>query len=170
MELVQKFLGKTMQDNTNENSKAPIEGSIFHVINVDKYTKEAKESFVIEAPDMDEKFRIKKEIMIELAEEYQKNNEQFSIRINNGYEASGSMQAGAGKAVKMVKTDNHYHCTFYSGEVGKPFDPAKVQSKKEIDLNRAHLESIFCFLLHDNSTKEHRAIVRKLQRSTLVLK
>lgn len=158
-----------MQGNTKETPSFK-EGLILHLINVDKYTKEAKESFVIESPDTDEKFKIKKEIMIELADEHKKNNEQFSIRINNGYEASGSMQAGAGKAVKMVKTDSHYHCTFYTGEVGKPFDPTKVQSKKEIDLNKEHLESLFCFLLHDHSTKEHKAIVRKLQRSTLVLK
>lgn len=146
------------------------QGSIVHSINIEKYTKEAKEVFTFESSSTDERFRIKRDVMLELAQQWDKNNEVFSLLLSNGYEASGSMPAGAGKAVKMMQEAEHYHATFYTGELGKAFDPKKINSKCLVALNRSHLEAIFVFLINDHKTKSFKAEEKKLLRTTLVLK
>lgn len=166
------FMSQTEHETEHEDIAALTfeEGTILHTVNVEKFTKEAKESFTIESSSTDERFRIKRDVMLELAQQWEKNKEVFSLLLSNGYEASGSMPAGAGKAVKMKSEEEYYHATFYTGEVGKAFDPKKINSKCLIALNRSHLEAIFVFLINDHMTKFLKAEAKKLLRTTLVLK
>ncbi len=144
------------------------DGVIFHVINVDKYTREAKEFFVIETPTTGEKHRIKKESMLEIAKESQKANE-FNYLLGDGYEGSKEIAASAGKALKIIKAGDSYHFIVFTGEVGKSFDPKKVLSKTYIELERGVLDAIFTFLIEDDRVKEAKKADKKLQRTTLEL-
>ena len=144
------------------------EGTIHHVINVDKYSREAKEVFVIEVPTTGEKHRIKKESMLEIARESQK-AEAFNYLLGDGYEGSKEIAASAGKALKIVKADAYYHFIVFTGEVGKSFDPKKILSKTYIDLNKVYLDAIFTFLIEDDKVKEAKKAEKKTQRTTLEL-
>lgn len=143
-------------------------GTIHHVINVDKYSREAKEVFVIEVPTTGEKHRIKKESMLEIAKESQK-VEAFNYLLSDGYEGSKDIAASAGKALKIVKADEYYHFIAFTGEVGKSFDPKKVLSKTYIELERGVLDALFTFLIEDDRVKEAKKADKKLQRTTLEL-
>lgn len=143
-------------------------GNISHVINVDKYSREAKEVFVIEVPTTGEKHRIKKESMLEIAKESQK-ADAFNYLLGDGYEGSKEIAASAGKALKIVKADECYHFMVFTGEVGKSFDPKKILSKTYIELERGVLDALFTFLIEDDRVKEAKKADKKAQRTTLEL-
>jgi hypothetical protein len=144
------------------------EGTILHSINVDKYTKEVKESFRIEAKEIGAKFNIKSATMIEIAL-LDKESKKFSSLLYNGWESTGTMSSGAGKAAKFHKTEDWYECTFFEGEVGKEFDPKKIQIKTFIKLSSEHLGAIFTFLRLNDEVKRVKAEELKIQRTTLEL-
>lgn len=160
----------TEEVETASNDFKYHDGDISNIISVDKHSKEIRDIFLIEAMATREQHRVKRSAMIELGEAHKKNPKAFSLLLFNGYPASENMTAGAGKAVKMVQKENCYQCTFYTGPIGKPFDSEKVQSRSFISLDRNYLEAIFTYLLNDLAVKEHKAIEKKLERSTLVLK
>lgn len=144
------------------------EGTILHNVRADKYTQEVKETFIIECRNTGARFRIKKDVMIELAKQDLEKDE-FSYLLNNGWEASGKMSAGAGNAVKIKKIEEGYDCVFYTGEQGKAFDSKKIQSKSFIKLNKEHLGAIFTFLRLDNEVATDKATALKIQRTNLDL-
>ena len=143
-------------------------GNISHAINVDKFSREAKEFFIIEVPTTGERHRIKKESMLEIAKESQK-AEAFNYLLGDGYEGSKDIAASAGKALKIVKADEYYHLIVFTGEVGKSFDPKKVLSKTYIELGRGVFDALFTFLIEDDRVKEAKKADKKLQRTTLEL-
>lgn len=158
----------TEEVTTTSSTLSFNKGNISHAINVDKFSREAKEFFIIEVPTTGERHRIKKESMLEIAKESQK-ADAFNYLLGDGYEGSKDIAASAGKALKIVKADDCYHVIVFTGEVGKSFDPKKVLSKTYIDLNRVYLDAIFTFLIEDDKVKEAKKADKKLQRTTLEL-
>lgn len=159
---------KTQATTSNVSTQHFYEGTVLHNINMDKYTKEIKESYRIEAKEIGAKFNIKIDTMLEIAS-LDKKSEVFSFLLNNGWESTGTMSSGAGKAAKFHKTEDWYECTFFEGEVGKEFDPKKIQSKTFIKLSREHLGAIFTFLRLNDEVKKTKAEELKIQRTTLEL-
>ncbi|MCG3717802.1 hypothetical protein L5F50_01275 [Aliarcobacter butzleri] len=158
-----------MKNDSNLNeSNIFHKGTVLHSIHVDKFTKEANEYFVFESNETGDKFRIKMKSMLELAKE-QNHKDICSLKINDGYSASGKMQAGPGRAVKLMKKEEFYECTFYEGEVEKEFDPKKVQRKSFIQVNRKHLESIFTFLILNDEILTLKHEEDRIERTTLEL-
>ncbi len=143
-------------------------GTILHSINADKYTSEVKEAYVFECTDTGSKYRAKLSSMLVLAEA-DKTQDTFSLLIREGFEGSGKYSSGAGIAVKMTKTDDSYNCTFYEGEVGKQFDPKKVQSRTYIAIDRKHLGALFIYLRCNEEVAKAKVEALKVQRSTLDL-
>ena len=144
-------------------------GTVLHSINADKYTGEVKEGYIFESTDGISKYRVKLQSMLELSEA-EETSDEVSLLIRNGYEGSGKMSAGSGVAVKMTKTDTSYECIFYEGEVGKQFDPKKIQSKSYMSIDRKHLEALFIYLRCNESVAQAKAEAQKVQRTTLDLK
>lgn len=161
---LEKKAGDTAPTNTIHFNP----GTILHDVRGDKYTQEVKESFIIEAKDTGAKYKIKRESMLELAE-LDTTKEEYSLLLNNGWEASGKMSAGTGKAVKIHRTDTAYKCIFYEGEMGKAFDPNKIQSKHYIALDKEHVSAIFTFLRCNKKVSDAKDAARKIERTTLDL-
>jgi hypothetical protein len=89
-----------MSKTNTENSTITFNlATILHDIKADKYTKEIKETFSIEDASTNEKFRIPKEKVLEIAKCI-KDDEPLSYLVNNGYPAGEKMKAGSGLAVK----------------------------------------------------------------------
>lgn len=143
-------------------------GRILHNVNANKYTNEINESFTIEGVDTKAKFKMKKEIVHELAESL-KDNDEAAILMNNGWPASEKMSAGSSHAVKIVKMAEWYECTFFTGELGKPFDPKKIVSKSFIKLSNEHLGAIFTFLRCNDEVEKIKAEEKRIERTTLDL-
>lgn len=158
----------TEEVTTTSSTLSFNEGTIHHVINVDKFSREAKEVFVIEVPATGEKHRIKKESIIEIAR-LSKKADQFNYLLGEGYEASGNMQAGAGKAIRMTKSTDSYNLVIFVGETGKSFDPKKVQCKTYVKLDKNYLNAIFTCVLEDEKVKEAKKVAKQLQRTSLEL-
>ena len=153
----------------NPSTQTYSKGTVLHSINADKYTGEVKEGYIFESADGISKYRVKLQSMLELSEAEETSNE-VSLLIRNGYEGNGKMSAGAGVAVKMTKTDTSYDCIFYEGEVGKQFDPNKIQSKTPMSIDRKHLEALFIYLRCNEAVSLAKAEAQKVQRTTLDLK
>lgn len=145
------------------------EGTIHHIVNIDKFSREVKEVFVIEVPATGERHKIKKESMIEIARESSKKADQFNYLLNEGYEASGNMQAGAGKAIRVTKSTDSYNLVIFVGETGKSFSAKKVQCKTYVKLNKNYLDAIFLFVTEDEKVKDAKKLAKQLQRTSLEL-
>ena len=166
--------GIKMNTSKTEESVIPAtthnynEGTILRKVRADKYTNVISENYAVKSTETGARFTIKSSSMLELAQ-LDKEQDSFSCLLRNGYEGSGKMSAGAGIAVKMTKTDTSYECIFYTGEVGKSFDPKKVQSKDYIRLDKEHLGALFTFLRCDDAVSIAAAEASKLERTTLEL-
>jgi len=160
-----------MSDKTITNTTQTINynnATILHDTKADKYTSEIRESFVIECPETKEKFKLKKESMLTLAE-LNRTNDVFSLLINNGWEGSEKMRAGAGLALKMSREADAYNCIFYEGELGQPFDSTKITRKSHLQLDKSHIEAIFTFLLKNEQVQKAKNEELKRQKTTLNL-
>lgn len=161
---------QTTEKSTNKESSALNynKAVILHDIKADKYTSEIRESFVIECPETKEKFKLKKESMLTLAE-LNRTNDVFSLLINNGWSESEKMRAGAGLALKMTREADFYNCIFYEGELGKPFETNKVVRKSHLQLDKSHIEAIFTFLLKNEQVQKVKNEELKRLKTTLNL-
>jgi len=143
-------------------------GTILHNINLNKYTGEVKESFIFEGKDSKEKFTIKKDRLLEIANQFKDSNE-VKILLNNGWKANEKMSAGTGKALKIVINGDYYECIFYIGKAGESFDTKKVERKTHIKFNKDHLSAIFTFLKFNEEVETEKAEEQKVKRTTLEL-
>lgn len=161
---------QTTENLTNKESSTLnyYNATILHDTKADKYTSEIREYFVIECPETKEKFKLKKESMLTLAE-LNRTNDVFSLLINNGWEGSEKMRAGAGLALKMSREADAYNCIFYEGELGKPFETNKIVRKSHLQLDKTHLEAIFTFLLKNEEVLKAKNEELKRLKTTLDL-
>ena len=144
------------------------QGTILHEIRADKYTHDVKETFSIEDASTNEKFRIPKEKMLEIAKCI-KDDEPLSYLVNNGYPAGEKMKAGSGLAVKIDPSDEVYELTFYIGELGEAFDSSKVIRKSYIKIEKTVLNTIFEYLKYNDKVLAQKAEMQRAQRTTLTL-
>jgi len=161
---------QTTEKLTNKESSALNYNNaiILHDTKADKYTSEIREYFIIECPETKEKFKLKNESMLTLAE-LNHTNDVFSLLINNGWEGSEKMRAGAGLALKVSRLDDVYQCIFYEGELGKPFETNKIVRKSHLQLDKTHLEAIFTFLLKNEEVLKAKNEELKRLKTTLDL-
>ena len=144
------------------------QGTILHDIRADKYTNDVKEAFVIEAIDTQERFRITKEKVLDIAKSI-KDNEPLSYLVNNGWPASERMKAGSGLALKTNFNGDFYELIFYIGEAGEAFDSTKVIRKSYIKIERTVLNTIFEYLKYNDNVLAQKAEAQRTQRTTLNL-
>ena len=156
------------KSNISTNTINYYNASILHDIKVDKHTSEVREYFIVDCSETKEKFKIKKEAFITLAELSQSQKE-FSLLLQNGWEGSEKMRAGAGLALKMTREADFYNCIFYEGELGKPFETNKIVRKSHLQLDKSHTEAIFIFLLKNEQVQKAKNEELKLQKTTLNL-
>lgn len=142
--------------------------TVLHDIRVDKYTREIKEAFIIDDSSTNEKFRIPKEKMLDIAKCI-KDDEPLSYLVNNGYPAGEKMKAGSGLAVKINLKNEFYELTFYIGELGEAFDSNKVIRKSYIKIEKTVLNTIFDYLKYNDKVLAEKAEAQRMQRTTLTL-
>lgn len=158
-----------MAKTNTENSTITFNlATILHDIRADKYTKEIKETFSIEDASTNEKFRIPKEKVLEIAKCI-KDDEPLSYLVNNGYPAGEKMKAGSGLAVKINPSEEVYELTFYIGELGEAFDSSKVIRKSYIKIEKTVLNTIFEYLKYNDKVLAQKAEMQRAQRTTLTL-
>lgn len=158
-------MSKTNTENSTINFN---EGTILHEIRADKYTHDVKETFSIEDASTNEKFRIPKEKVLEIAKCI-KDDEPLSYLVNNGYPAGEKMKAGSGLAVKINPSEEVYELTFYIGELGEAFDSSKVIRKSYIKIEKTVLNTIFEYLKYNDKVLAQKAEMQRAQRTTLTL-
>lgn len=156
---------ETISPSVQNFTRATIE----HKINADKYTVEVKETFIVNASETGDTFRIKKTSMLEMAELHKKNSNSINILIRDGYPARDKMKAGAGIACKMIEKEEEYECIFFEGAEGEKFNVDKIKRKSFISLDKNHLNAIFTFLLCNEEVVQEKAEAKKIQRTTLNL-
>lgn len=144
------------------------QGTILHEIRADKYTHDVKETFSIEDASTNEKFRIPKEKVLEIAKCI-KDDEPLSYLVNNGYPAGEKMKAGSGFAVKINLNGEVYELIFYIGELGEAFDSSKVIRKSYIKIEKTVLNTIFAYLKYNDKVLAQKAEMQRAQRTTLTL-
>ncbi len=142
--------------------------TILHDIRADKFTHEIKEAFSIEDGSTNERFRIAKDKMSDIAKCI-KDNETLSYLVNNGYPAGEKMKAGSGLAVKINLNGEFYELTFYIGELGEAFDSSKVIRKSYIKIEKTVLKTIFEYLKYNDKVLAQKAEMQRVQRTTLTL-
>lgn len=142
--------------------------TVLHDIRVDKYTREIKEAFIIDDSSTNEKFRIPKEKVLDIAKCI-KDDEPLSYLVNNGYPAGEKMKAGSGLAVKINLNNEFYELTFYIGELGEAFDSNKVIRKSYIKIGKPVLNTIFEYLKYNDKVLTEKAEAQRVQRTTLNL-
>lgn len=142
--------------------------TVLHDIRVDKYTREIKEAFIIDDSSTNEKFRIPKEKMLDIAKCI-KDDEPLSYLVNNGYPAGEKMKAGSGLAVKINLKNEFYELTFYIGELGEAFDSNKVIRKSYIKIEKTVLNTIFDYLKYNDKVLAEKVEAQRMQRTTLTL-
>lgn len=159
---------KTITNDTSTNTINYNNASILHDIKVDKHTSEIREYFIVDCSETKEKFKLKKESMFTLAE-LNRSKEAFNLLVNNGWEGSEKMRAGAGLALKVTRLPDAYNCIFYEGELGKPFDSNKITRKSHLKLDKSHVEAIFTFLLKNEEVLRAKNEELKRLKTTLDL-
>ena len=159
---------KTITTDASANTINYNNAVILHDIKADKYTSEIREYFVIESPETKERFKLKKESMLTLAE-LNRTNDVFSLLINNGWGETEKMKAGAGLALKVTRLPDAYNCIFYEGELGKPFETNKIARKSHLKLDKSHIEAIFIFLLKNEQVQKAKNEELKRLKTTLNL-
>ena len=142
-------------------------GTVERKLRGDKFSSEVNESFVVTS-DLGAKINIKDSTMLELAVQDSKGI-SFTQLIRNGYEGSGKMASGAGIAVKVSKTSTSYDCVFYTGELGKSFEPSKITRRDYVRLDKKHLGALFTFLLCNDEVVKTKAEALKVERASLSL-
>lgn len=157
-----------MSDKSNTNTINYYNASILHDVKVDRHTSEVREYFIVDCSETKEKFKIKKESFITLAE-LSKSQKEFSLLLQNGWEGSEKMRAGAGLALKMTREADFYNCIFYEGELGKPFETNKIVRKSHLQLDKSHIEAIFTFLLKNEQVQKAKNEELKYLKTTLNL-
>ena len=157
-----------MSTNTENSTINFNQGTILHDIRADKYSQEIKEVFIIEDASTNEKFRIPKEKMLDIANRI-KDNEALNYLLNNGYPAGEKMKAGSGLAVKINPSEKVYELTFYIGELGEAFDSSKVIRKSYIKIEKTVLNTIFEYLKYNDKVLAQKAEMQRTQRTTLTL-
>jgi len=158
-------------DNTPKNNASEIiyrEGTIFHEIRVDKYNNEIREGFIFENIQDGEKFKAKREVMLELASKVSA-DKPFSYLLNNGWKGNEKMQAGAGVAIKLTPKGDFYECSFYTGELGEPFESNKITRRTHIKFDKKHLDAIFTFLLCNEKVAQQKLTISRDKRNNLLL-
>lgn len=146
------------------------EGFILYIPTVDKYTKELKETFSFEGKESKEKFSIKKERLLEIANQFNGSVTTANTLLHHGWKGNEKMSAGAGKALKITLNEEHYEFIFYIGKVGEEFNTEKIERKAPIKFTKKHLESIFTFLKCNDEVEKAKAEEQRLKRTTLDLK
>ena len=144
------------------------EALLLETVRVEKFSNEAKRSFALSVETTGFQLNIKREIMLELAEEYSE-KQQISNLIRNGWESSGKNSAGSGMAIKGEKNSEWFECIVYEGAVGKPFSPNEIIAKHYIKLNAEHLEALFTYLLFDKKAFDIKVKAAKEKRTSLDL-
>ncbi len=142
--------------------------TILHDIRADKYSHDVKEIFSIEDGSTNEKFRIPKEKVLDIAKCI-KDDETLSYLVKNGYPAGEKMKAGSGLAVKINLNGEFYELTFYIGEAGEAFDSSKVIRKSYIKIEKTVLNTIFEYLKYNDKVLAQKAEMQRVQRTTLTL-
>ena len=155
----------TKTENTTMNFNL---GTILHETRADKYSHDVKETFSIEDDSTNEKFRIPKEKVLDIAKCI-KDDETLSYLVKNGYPAGEKMKAGSGLAVKINLNGEFYELTFYIGEVGEAFDSSKVIRKSYIKIEKTVLNTIFEYLKYNDKVLSQKAEMQRVQRTTLTL-
>lgn len=143
-------------------------GTALHEIRADKYTNDIKEAFVLEDISTNEKFRISKEKMLDVAKCI-KEDEALNYLIHNGWPASEKMKAGSGLAVKINLNGDFYELIFYIGEAGEVFDSSKVIRRSYIKIEKTVLNTIFAYLKYNDEVLSQKAEMQRKQRTTLTL-
>ena len=142
--------------------------TILHEIRADKYTNDVKEIFSIEDAYTNERTRIPKEKMLDIAKCI-KDSESLNYLISNGWPAGEKMKAGSGLAVKINLNGEFYELTFYIGEAGEAFDSSKVIRKSYIKIEKTALNTIFEYLKYNDKVLAQKAEMQRVQRTTLTL-
>ena len=142
--------------------------TILHEIRADKYTHDVKEIFSIEDASTNERTRIPKEKVLDIAKCI-KDDETLSYLVKNGYPAGEKMKAGSGLAVKINLNGEFYELTFYIGEAGEAFDSSKVIRKSYIKIEKTVLNTIFEYLKYNDKVLAQKAEMQRKQRTTLTL-
>lgn len=142
--------------------------TILHEIREDKFAKEIKETFLVEDASTNEKFKITKEKVLDIAKCI-KDDEPLNYLVNNGYPAVEKMKAASGLAVKINPNEEFYELTFYIGEVGEVFDSNKVIRKSYIKIEKTVLNTIFEYLKYNDKVLAQKAEIQRVQRTTLTL-
>lgn len=143
-------------------------GTILHEIRADKYTHEVKETFIIEDASTNEKFKISKDKLLDIAKCI-KDDEALNYLVNNGYPAGEKMKAGTGLAIKINLNDEFYELTFYISELGEAFKPNKIIRRSYIKIEKTVLNTIFGYLKYNDKVLVQRAEMQRAQRTTLSL-
>lgn len=144
------------------------QGTILHEIKVVKFSNEIKETFIVEDASTNEKFKITKEKVLDIAKCI-KDDESLSYLVNNGYPAVEKIKAGSGLALKINPNEEFYELTFYIGEVGEAFDSSKVIRKSYIKIEKNVLNTIFEYLKYNDKVLAQKAEIQRVQRTTLTL-
>jgi hypothetical protein len=142
--------------------------TILHEIRADKYSHDVKETFSIEDGSTNEKFRIPKEKVLDIAKCI-KDSESLNYLISNGWPAGEKMKAGSGLAVKINLNSEFYELTFYIGEAGEAFDSSKVIRRSYIKIEKTVLNTIFEYLKYNDKVLAQKAEMQRVQRTTLTL-
>ena len=143
-------------------------GTILHEIRVDKYTRDVREVFIIEAESTDDKIKIPKDKLLEIAK-FIKEDKSLNYLINHGYPANDKMKAGSGLAVKINPQDDFYELTFYIGNAGVAFDASKLERKSYITIEKNVLNTIFEYLKYNDEVLSQKAEIQRTQRTILTL-
>lgn len=159
---------KTQVTTPNVSAQHFHEGTILHDIRADKYTHDPKETFSIENASTNERTRIPKEKMLDIAKCI-KDSESLNYLISNGWPAGEKMKAGSGLAVKINLNGEFYELTFYIGELGEAFDANKIIRKSYIKIEKTVLNTIFEYLKYNDKVLAQKAEMQRVQRTTLTL-
>ena len=162
-----------MQDTTKEIEQVQTElnyneALLLETVRAEKYSNEVKRSFALSVEATGFQLNVKREIMLELAEEYS-DKQKISNLIRNGWEASGKNSAGSGIAIKGEKKGEWFECIVYEGAIGKPFNSSEITAKHYIKLNAKHLEALFTHLLFDKKAFDKKVEAEKHKRTSLDL-
>lgn len=160
---------ENLKETKTENSTINYNlATALHEIRADKYTHDVKEIFSIEDTTTNEKTRIPKEKMLDIAKCI-KDSESLNYLISNGWPAGEKMKAGSGLAVKINLNGEFYELTFYIGELGEAFDSSKVVRKSYIKIEKTVLNTIFEYLKYNDKVLAQKAEMQRVQRTTLTL-
>lgn len=142
------------------------DGIIVHEIKTEKYSDEIKETFVFENQATKERFKIRKDKLLNIIRLLNNKNE-VDYKIYDGWQASGSMPAGSGLGVRIIKDIDSYNFIFLTSRLGNKFSLDMIIRKDYIKIEKKVIETIFEYLTYCKKINDEKEEQIKQERENM---